>query len=440
MVGLKYTPNFGREYARVRDKVLDQLELIKKYYYDAALVTKAADGHMLVDYQGEVHELSGESFCEGMAKLAQWPEAATPAFPLLPVSIHEDSPGMALQEEAAQGFLLVRSEPPQAGGNPWLSLEEGLKLADKESVPASQLLPDGLLMLDNSGKECYRNFIADYMLRRGSLALIDAGNVDITSAAIPAAEITAEVLYPKLDGFDVLVLKIPLCAGAGRQGTLVIMADISMQKRSEKELIEKSTVIREIHHRVKNNLQTITSLLRLQIRRSNQRILEKSFNESINRILSIALIHEALSRQDIEVINVKQTSYNILQTILSNMVDPGKVISGNVSGDDVFLPSETASSICLCITELIQNALEHAFIGRDDGNIRIDFSDVDGTITIKVADNGTGIKKQPEKSLGMEIVNTIVGRKLRGTFALDSNRYGTTACIEFQNDARYFAE
>lgn len=238
----------------------------------------------------------------------------------------------------------------------------------------------------------------------------------------------------QIDQFDVSMIFNPLFVNGEFQGILLIVSDLTLIKKKEKELIEKSTVIKEIHHRVKNNLQTITSLLRLQMRRTNLKIAEKVFTESINRILSIALIHEALSKQDLEVINIKQTSYNILQMILSNMVDPNKDIRGEVSGDDIYLTATIASSLSLCITELIQNAVEHAFVNLTEGNIRISVEENNNEIIIIVKDNGIGVttaKIENESSLGMQIVKTIIQQNLKGEFSLEGQRYGTIALIRF---------
>jgi len=435
----KHVDEFGREYGRIRDKLLDYFELLSLYYGKVALVLQGKGDLTLVDYDGSLYEGVNQS----VAEILEGVEGVAAGYTQLPIQLEvvaEDSPGIALFDSKARGYLALPSWPSLQASK-LTELVKRVKTYDREGFLPEQLLPDGIAIIDAKGGQLYSSFVADYIFRRcGATSVTGMAINQLLGKSLSETVTGCGVYYPRLDGFDVLVMEIPLQAGNLTEGYFYIFSDISMQKRSEKELIEKSTVIREIHHRVKNNLQTITSLLRLQIRRSNQRILEKSFNESINRILSIALIHEALSRQDIEVINVKQTSFNILQTILNNMVDPGKAVLGSVSGDDVLLPSETASSICLCITELIQNALEHAFIGRDEGNIRIDFSHDAGIIRIKVEDNGTGIKKQPEKSLGMEIVNTIVGRKLRGSFVLDSNRYGTCATIEFSDDMEHLED
>lgn len=414
---------------RSKSKLQDHFRFLLNYYGQTALLFKReGSGYVVESEKGSYSSQKGDP----EQALRECPEWMNQDSLLLPVCVggipssHIDYP---LYERDILGYLAIKMPLPESGSV--LSLKEYMGGQNMNFHSSRQLLPDGLVLMSSDRIIQYKNFIAEYMLRRANIGETDMDFfnclLDDFSKTQPIGSI--RVFYPQMVGFDVFVMLVPLLTIDGMAGCMVILSDISMQKQSEKELIEKSTVIREIHHRVKNNLQTITSLLRLQIRRSNQRLIEKSFNESINRILSIALIHEALSRQDIETINIKQTSYNILQTILNNMVEPDKIIHGSVSGEDIFLPSDTASSISLCITELVQNAVEHAFNGRPDGNIRIDMVYENDDIVIKVEDNGTGIKSQAEGSLGMEIVRTTVGRKLQGSFDLESHRYGTAAII-----------
>ncbi|ATW25333.1 sensor histidine kinase [Candidatus Formimonas warabiya] len=306
--------------------------------------------------------------------------------------------------------------------------------------PTDYLVPDGLAVFDASGQIQTVNFVAENILYR--LGFAGMGLNQLVSSLRGEQEQEETFLsrpaffgtYVQIKQFDVSIVLNPIIFGNELLGFLLIVSDLTLIKKKEKELMEKSTVIKEIHHRVKNNLQTITSLLRLQMRRTNLKLVETVFTESINRILSIALIHEALSKQDLEVVNIKQTSFNILQMILSNMVDPSKKINGEISGDDIYLSATAASSVSLCITELIQNAVEHAFANRTDGNIRVAVEQTQEHIIISVKDNGVGIspaKIQNESSLGMQIVNTIIQHKLKGDFSIEGQRYGTVACIRF---------
>ncbi len=306
--------------------------------------------------------------------------------------------------------------------------------------PDNCLVPDGLLVVNPHGEIKYINCIARLMFERLNISTHNAeaffelakeqGNIPediLNHAAFFCAHF-------QISQFDLFFAFFPFYQEEQFLGGALILSDLSLIKKKEKELMEKSTVNKEIHHRVKNNLQTITSLLRLQMRRTNPKNVEKVFNESINRILSIALIHEALSKQDLEIINIKQTIYSIVEMILTNMVDPHKTVRGEINGDDVYLSAAMASSVSLCITELIQNVVEHAFTNRKDGVIKITITEKNEEVLIAVEDNGVGIsplKIQSEISLGLEIVKTITKDKLRGEFRIDGSSKGTMAMISF---------
>jgi two-component sensor histidine kinase len=310
----------------------------------------------------------------------------------------------------------------------------------KDNFPKNYLVPDGIIMFDFDGKIKYTNNIAEYIMQRLNfkcktyqqfIKLLNITNGNYKSFIFQPVFLSS---YLQIDNFDISLIINPLISRNKFLGALVIISDMSFLKKKEKELIEKSSVIKEIHHRVKNNLQTIISLLQMQKRRTNSKLVEKVLNESINRILSIALIHEALSIQELEYINIKKTIYSILEMILSNMVDPRKPISGEIKGDNVYLSAKQASGISLCVTELIQNAVEHAFHSKSDGKISISVEQDGREVNITVKDNGTGIvtsRIEKDDSLGMKIVNTITKHNLKGEFSLKGSSCGTEASIRF---------
>lgn len=306
--------------------------------------------------------------------------------------------------------------------------------------PINYLIPDGIIIIDATGKMSFANYLAQNICRRLG--------IPTTSYAvlIEALGITHQVfrdflykpafmsIYLQIGPFDISIVVNPLFIKGEFAGAFIILSDLTLIKKKERELIKKSAVIKEIHHRVKNNLQTITSLLRLQKRRTNSEKVEKALNESINRILSIALIHEALSHQELEIINIKQTVYRILEMILANMVPPNKTINGEILGQDVYLNALQASNLSLCITELIQNAVEHAFSNQIEGIIRVSVEQNGDEVHITVEDNGAGISSggfKNVRSLGMQIVDTITQNNLNGRFSIKGSRAGTVARIEF---------
>lgn len=236
-----------------------------------------------------------------------------------------------------------------------------------------------------------------------------------------------------VDKFQFFVIAFPLHLGETYAGMMISIVEISLIKNMLKEVISKSTIIKEVHHRVKNNLQTIASLLRLQTRRTSSYIVAKAFMESINRISSIALVYEALSQEGENVVDMKECIKNILSMIIGNMVEPNKAIKGEIRGQDLYLSGNQASNVSLCITELIQNALEHAFVFRKNGNIIVTLKQINREVIITVEDDGVGLsgKKSKPGSLGLEIIQMITTESLKGSFKLESHTYGSVAEIRF---------
>ena len=225
---------------------------------------------------------------------------------------------------------------------------------------------------------------------------------------------------------------IPLTKNKLLKFAIIIMVDITELKKRDTQLLVKSAVIQEIHHRVKNNLQTIASLLRIQARRTDSPETKLALKESINRILSISVVHEFLSQQDQDLIDVQIVGRNIFELIIKNMLDPAIQITTKFYGNTIILPSEQANSIALVINELTQNAVEHAFIGREQGFISLSIYITPKSYCIEIQDDGTGLPQnfclEQTGSLGLQIVKTLVESDLGGKFSL-MNNLGTLARI-----------
>jgi two-component sensor histidine kinase len=158
-------------------------------------------------------------------------------------------------------------------------------------------------------------------------------------------------------------------------------------------------------------------------------------HESINRILSIAAVHEVLSQKGFRLVDVKDVIERIVAAITQNMLQPDKDIQITVEGEEVSLPSQPATSLALAVNELIQNSVEHAFVGRKQGAIAIRLAQGQEHLSIEVTDDGVGFPADyegrgaaPARSLGLQIVETLVEEDLKGEFVL-SNERGTRALI-----------
>ena len=200
------------------------------------------------------------------------------------------------------------------------------------------------------------------------------------------------------------------------------------------KLMVKSAIIQEMHHRVKNNLQQIASLLRLQMHYAGQRSVEQVLSESLNRILAIASVHELLAREDLDIVSVKKIAAQIIQATAQSVMAPGKHIALEIEGPDILLPSGQATSVSLILNELVQNAVEHGFgEGMDDGEIRITLSEDAKFVTLTVSNDGKplpeGFDVKRTNSLGLQIVESLVRGDLQGRFTLTNEGDRTVATV-----------
>lgn len=199
------------------------------------------------------------------------------------------------------------------------------------------------------------------------------------------------------------------------------------------QLVASSVIVREMQHRVKNNLQTIAMLLRMQMSSAPDRPAAVVLPEAINRILAIAAVHETLSESGIRLTSIKTVLTKIADTVIQNLSPPDKDLRVTVTGDDIELPSQAATALALATNELIQNALEHAFVGRDAGAVGVELKAGEETLTVSVIDDGVGLVETEAdaepSSLGLEIVRTLVSEDLKGSFSLTPGKRGTQAVI-----------
>ena len=219
-------------------------------------------------------------------------------------------------------------------------------------------------------------------------------------------------------------------------GVLIVLRDITEERRQAQELRVKNAMIQEIHHRVKNNLQTIVALLRLQARRTADKTAESALTDAINRILSIAVIHEFLSDNDTWTINIKEVSQRIITQLEQGIIAPEVKISFRLTGPSIWLPARQATACALVINELLQNAVEHGFEHCAQGAISITLIDEGDYVIITINDDGRGLPDDFDpnvsSSLGLQIARTLVTEDLQGTLdLLDDDGGGTIAKISF---------
>jgi len=203
----------------------------------------------------------------------------------------------------------------------------------------------------------------------------------------------------------------------------------------EKAQLVHAALVQEMHHRVKNNLQTIAMLLRLQLGQNKQLTPQDILHETINRVLSIATVHEILSEAVVDQINVLDLIRRVSTSIAGNMVNPAAKVTIAVEGDEVQLPSQRATSLALIANELVQNALEHGIGSQAEGHIRVELVQERRRLNLRVTDNGRGLPAgfNPDTGLGLglTIVRTTVTEDLQGKFFIGptSGGEGTTVRI-----------
>jgi PAS domain S-box-containing protein len=219
-----------------------------------------------------------------------------------------------------------------------------------------------------------------------------------------------------------------------------IVIDITERKRTEallrSSLEEKEILLKEIHHRVKNNLQIVSTLLDLQTENIRDERIISSFRESQHRICAMALIHESIYKSaDIASVNfgkyIRDLSYNLANSYLA---DPGR-IDLNVRCGEIDIEIDQAIPCGLIVNELVSNALKHAFPDNRTGEISIEFHrEEGGRFTLKVADNGVGMPEGLDftktDTLGLQLVNTLA-RQLRGEVRIEGGQGGTAFIITF---------
>jgi two-component system, sensor histidine kinase PdtaS len=194
-------------------------------------------------------------------------------------------------------------------------------------------------------------------------------------------------------------------------------------------LVMNSMLVREMHHRIKNNLQMVAMLLRLQIRQVDAASPREILHQTINRISSIAAVHEALSQEGFRLIGIKPLIQQAAHVATQNMLLPGQNIRVNIDGQDIQLPSQPATSVAIAANELIQNALEHGFRDRSNGLVQVNLITEEKDWVIQVVDDGIGMPADSEKSsLGLEIVRAVMNEDLHGQFHIAANSNGRGTC------------
>ena len=307
---------------------------------------------------------------------------------------------------------------------------------------------DGLIRLDVSGAIIYASPNAISAFNRMGLAGELDGNV-LGEIARKVSQIKREAheeaMEVSLSGrslrrveientrgtIDLLVL--PLLAGGDRIGAIVLLQNVTELRRRERELVTKDATIREIHHRVKNNLQTVSALLRLQSRRIEDPAASAALNEAVRRIASIALVHETLSSSTEASVAFDDVLDRLIKHALELSPRMGELNIAR-TGELGSLDPRIATPLSLVVTELIHNALEHG-LAESGANLTVEVSRLEDAAPIVIFDDGVGLPDGftilESANLGLQIVRTLTENELKGTIKLIRTNRGTEAQLNF---------
>jgi len=296
---------------------------------------------------------------------------------------------------------------------------------------------DGLVRLNSEGEvlyaspnalSCFHRFGAmDDLVGRSLVEVV----ADLIEQNSPVDESMPLVLMGRAPwrtdieahGVALSLRAVPLSEEGERIGAVLLCRDVSELRRRERELITKDATIREIHHRVKNNLQTVAALLRLQARRMNVPEARAALEEAMRRVATIALVHETLSQTLDETVQFDELVGRSLR-LAADVASAGASVRTLVRGTFGPVSAEDATALALVLTELVTNAVEHGLAGRDHGSVEVNAERVEDDLVVTVADDGAGIPADsagsgagPGTGLGTQIVSTLVTNELRGSIA-----------------------
>jgi|UniRef100_UPI00404AFAB0 two-component system, sensor histidine kinase PdtaS len=307
---------------------------------------------------------------------------------------------------------------------------------------------DGLIRLDINGAIIYASPNAKSAFSRmGWTGELEGNNLGAAARRVSVVKLEAheEAIEVGLSGKalrrveienaggTVDLLALPLLAGGDRIGAIVLLQNVTELRRRERELVTKDATIREIHHRVKNNLQTVSALLRLQSRRIEDPAASAALNEAVRRIASIALVHETLSSSA----EASVAFDDVLDRLVAHALDlsprMGQLQISRM-GELGALDPRIATPLSLVVTELIHNALEHG-LAESGNHLTITVARSQSGAEITIFDDGVGLPKgfslTESSNLGLQIVRTLAENELRGNIDLVRTPSGTEARLTF---------
>ncbi len=305
---------------------------------------------------------------------------------------------------------------------------------DTVAGPGMPRVGDGIILINHVGEVEFATPNATNALHRlGVYAATEGKTLAESGLRVRVVERSLEYGIPAMEEVDrssdvaILFHCVPLFERGVVTGVVLLLRDVSDLRQLNRLVLNKEAAVREVHHRVKNNLQTISSLLRLQARRSDERETVMALQEAERRVRSIAVVHEVLSREPGEEVVFDEIVRSIVLLVEDTVLalHPVEIV---VNGELGTLQTDLATPLALALTELLTNAVEHAFIdfgGPDNehvGVVTLDLSLEDGNAVAEIRDNGRGLddefKLEVATSLGLSIVRDLVRSQLNGSIEM----------------------
>ncbi|MGW0024181.1 sensor histidine kinase [Rhodococcus sp. NPDC003383] len=315
--------------------------------------------------------------------------------------------------------------------------------SDTKSSPRAG---DGFIRLDREGRVVYAspNALSAYHRMGLNSDLVGQDLIETTRALVTdpfesgdVADYLSGAVQGRIGqrmeiearGATVLLRALVLAPGGRLEGAAVVIRDVTEVKRRDRALLSKDATIREIHHRVKNNLQTVAALLRLQARRTGNVEAQQALGEAVRRVTSIALVHEALSMSVDEEVDLDDVVDRLIPIVI-DVATVGNQIRVRREGSLGVFPADRATPLVMVLTELVQNSVEHAFEPGAHGTVTLRADRSARWLDVVVHDDGKGLPEgfvlEDADRLGLQIVRTLVAAELGGTLRLERGESGGT--------------
>jgi two-component sensor histidine kinase len=314
---------------------------------------------------------------------------------------------------------------------------------DEVEMEEAPRVADGVIVLDDELRMRFASPNAISVLHRMGIHAFTQGlHPSEIGFDQDAAEAACSLRLPVTEELErgdtsVLVQAMPIIEGGRVTGAMVLVRDITDLRTRDRILMSKDATIREIHHRVKNNLQTIAALLRLQGRRLESPEAQEAIEASEQRIRSIAIVHETLSRDAGDVVPFGEVVRPLVRAVEETVSTDEQRLHFDVEGDAGELPGVVATPLAVVLNELMQNAVDHAFPHEDgdevEGHVSVRLGREGHELVVQVIDDGVGLPPgfslDVSRGLGLSIVHALVTSELGGSIEMHDDAGGTEVAL-----------